>query len=282
MKSETGSAAALGDALRNLYAASERIASILSGNFDSELGLATRPKARASLNWLSVADDGESNPRTGSIDGRTGGGVHNIVRIYVAGCEGLKTLSEQCQLPLFKIGTTRGDLLRRLAELEADRYGAGRRIRGRVARDSGFERWKFMTMDFGLRRASGSPVWIEPRALRVTLGDSISAEQFEDRLRGALKPISLATWMKTEEGRQHFSAIGLSPTIGERYTPYGYGDGVRLSRAEEIYLFRHRLDMPRLCRLIELIIHESGAGAPTDEKLRTIVDPPVATRREEN
>jgi hypothetical protein len=139
-----------------------------------------------------------------------------------------------------------------------------------------------MTIDYGLRRASGSPVWIEPRALRVTLGDSISAEQFEDRLRAALKPICLAAWMKTEEGRQYFSAIGLSPTIGERYTPYGYGDGVRLSRADEIYLFRHRLDMPRLCRLIKLIVHESGARAPRDEGSRTIVDPPVRRKREED
>jgi hypothetical protein len=122
MKSETGSVAALGDALRNLYVASERIASILSRNFDCELEGATEPEARASLNWQSVADDGHSN-RLGSIDGRTGG-AQNIVRVYVAGCEGLKTLSEECQLPLFKIGTTRGDLLRRLAELEADRYGA--------------------------------------------------------------------------------------------------------------------------------------------------------------
>jgi hypothetical protein len=215
------------------------------------------PALRSQVSWPGPYGQGALH-RSSEIDiSKPPTTSRNSTRIYVAGCAGLKTLSQECQVPLFKIGSTQVDLLQRLAELDADRYAAGRRLQHKTISDPGFDRWKLMTIDYNLPRAPDSPVWVEPRSLCVRLGKSLTASQFEDRLREALGPISLARWLKTDEGQNHFTTLGLDPSRAERYTPYGYGESVRLSRADEIYLFRHRLDMPRLCRLIEQIVGET-------------------------
>ncbi len=177
---------------------------------------------------------------------------HETVRIYIAGCEGLKTLSREFSLPLYKIGTTQGDLLQRLAELDADQYAANYRHGKKMITEPGFNRWSLTTLDFDLPKALNSPIWIEPRALRVRLPRSTSPDAFERLVREALSEISLATWLETADGQRHFAELGIDLERAHRYTPYAYGAKSRVSRAEEIYIFR-RADMPRLCKIVESI-----------------------------
>jgi hypothetical protein len=164
------------------------------------------------------------------------------------------------RLPLFKIGSTSIDLLQRLADLGADRYAAACHDGGNVAIDAGFDRWTLVTIDYTLPRVIESPVWVEPRALRVKLPKWLSTQLFEERFREALEPISLAKWLKTEEAQIHLAGLGRNRSRAERFTPYAYGERTRLSRADEIYLFRPRIDMPWLCRAAELIVQEAAAN----------------------
>ena len=72
-------------------------------------------------------------------------------------------------------------------------------------------------------------------------------------MRDALAGISLASWLKTADGLHHFAELGIDLDRARRYTPYAYGMKSRVSRAEEIYIFR-RTEMPRLCKIVELIV----------------------------
>ena len=103
-------------------------------------------------------------------------------------------------------------------------------------------------------RSPKSPVRLEARALRVKLPASMSRRQFEGRLRKELAPISLAHWLRSEGSQTYFTARRIVAERVDRYTPYDLGDSVRLSPADELYIFRHRSDMARLCRLCELIV----------------------------
>ncbi len=92
------------------------------------------------------------------------------------------------------------------------------KLRKKVITEPGFTDWKFMTFDYDLPKSDDSPIWIEPRALRVTLPKALKPEEFETRLREALKPISLTIWAQSDEGRHHFNALGHRP--GHRGTLY--------------------------------------------------------------
>src|ERR1700722_3562797 len=120
---------------------------------------------------------------------------HETVRVYIAGCDGLKALAREFCLPLFKIGTTQADLLKRLAELDADKYAANYRHGKKMVTEPGFTRWNLTTIDFDLPKAPNSPIWIEPRALRLRLPRSLAPDAFERLLPDALAGISLASWL---------------------------------------------------------------------------------------
>ncbi len=128
----------------------------------------------------------------------------DTTRVYVAGCEGLRCLSKELGVPLFKIGTTSADLLQRLAEISADRYAAAYSLNDETIVDQEFDHWKLMSMDFSLPRAVESPVWIEPRALRVTLPKMLSGKQFEERLREAARTALLGELARNRRGSTPF------------------------------------------------------------------------------
>lgn len=248
--------AALNDALRALHEANDRLSAILSKQTSAGDFAETRVSIPEVPNWPKAPDVFAFE-----------GGAHfakalpvaaNTTRVYVAGCQGLRSLSNALQLPLFKIGSSGTDILNRLAQLNADRYAAGYREDGKLVVDPGFDGWKFMTMDFSLPRSIDSPVRIEPRALQVRLPASMTRRQFEARLRQELAPISLAHWLKTEGSHIYLATRGVNQSRVERYTACDLGDSVRLSPADEIYIFRHRVEMARLCRLCELIVQDAA------------------------
>jgi hypothetical protein len=248
-------------ALLDYMRATTRILEILSEDAEAKIEFppaiesTTPPSARSNIDWPRL-------PPLGSSDGRrdiapvisSKQRQPHTVRVYVAGCAGLKSLSHSLRLPLYKIGTTEIDLLQRQKALNADGYAATRLIEGKPLIEPGFEQWSFMTLDFNLPRAAKSPVWVEPRALRVHLPDEISPTGFEKLLRSELAGISLASWLKTEDGRAHMTALGADVTSAERYTSYGFGHQIRISRADELYIFPRREEMPRLCGVIENIV----------------------------
>jgi hypothetical protein len=250
--------AALNDALRACRDANERLAAILAGQTATShiiKAIESVPDARG---WLKAPD--VFAVKGGVPFAKVPSSRANTTCVYVAGCEGLRTLSKDLQLPLFKIGSSGNDILNRVAQLNADRYAGGYRENDKLVIDPGFDCWKFMTMDYTLPRSSGSPLRIEPCALRVKLPKSMSRRQFEGQLRKELAPISLAHWLKTEGSQLYLATRNLSLARVKRYTACDLGDSVRLSPADEIYIFRHRSEMARLCRLCELIAQEAPAA----------------------
>ncbi|MGO9681868.1 MAG: hypothetical protein ACLPTZ_04560 [Beijerinckiaceae bacterium] len=147
-------------------------------------------------------------------------------------------------------------MLQRQAALNTDCYAADRRIDKKRITDPGFADWTFQTIDFDLARPPKRRVSIEPRALHIHLPQSLTPLTFEKLLRTALNEIALASWLKTPDAQAHFKGLGVDPTDAERYTSYKFGQKIRVSRADEIYIFRQRADMPRLCQLIETIVFE--------------------------
>ena len=254
---EAANAAALNDALRACREANERLATILANQTNAANLSDSQPRVPDAFEWPRAPDaiGLESGTHFAKIPSK----VRDTTCVYVAGCQGLRSLSTELGVPLFKIGSAGTDVLNRVAQLNADRYAAGYRLEEKIVLDPGFDRWKLMTMDYSMPRSPKSPVRLDPRALRVKLPASMSGKQFEGRLREELAPISLAHWLKTEGSQTYLAARRIHLARVERYTPYDLGDSVRLSPADEIYIFPYRSDMPRLCRLCELIVESAAA-----------------------
>ncbi|MEI9916940.1 MAG: amidohydrolase family protein [Methylovirgula sp.] len=99
--------------------------------------------------------------------------------------------------------------MQRLAEISADRYAAAYSLNDETIVDQEFDHWKLMSMDFSLPRAVESPVWIEPRALRVTLPKMLSGKQFEERksLKERKPEGTLADWAEAHPPEAEALAI---------------------------------------------------------------------------
>ncbi len=256
--SGAGDTSALNDALRACREANERLTTILANQAKAEDFTGSALPIPDAYEWPKApnAIDLVGGTHFAKVPSNSG----NTTCVYVAGCQGLRSLSGKLGLPLFKIGSAGTDVLNRVAQLNADRYASGYRLDERIAMDPGFDAWKLMTMDYSMPRSADSPVRLDPRALRIKLPALMSRRQFEGRLRKELAPISLAHWLKADGSQTYLAARGICAARVERYTPYDLGDSVRLSPADEIYIFRHRSQMARLCRLCELIV-ESAARA---------------------
>ena len=199
---EAADTAALNDALRACREANERLSAILANRAKEEDFSESLPHSPNATEWPTAPDviDLEGGKHFAKIPSPEG----NMTCVYVAGCQGLRSLSAELGLPIFKIGSAGTDVLNRVAQLNADRYAAGYRLDERIVVDPGFDRWKLMTMDYSMPRSPKSPVRLEARALRVKLPASMSRRQFEGRLRKELAPISLAHWLRSE-GSQTYS-----------------------------------------------------------------------------
>ncbi len=210
-------------ALTAYLRASAHLADILAKEQPASLGEPDPGRGKRRTDWAtdlpclaSVAGE-KSDPHCVSTRMKS----HEAVRVYIAGCEGLKALSREFSLPLYKIGTTQGDLLQRLAELDADQYAANYRHGKKMVTEPGFNRWSLTTLDFNLPKSptvrSGSSL----APLRLRLPGTLAPDAFERLLRDALAGISLATWLKTAEGQRHFAELGSiwSGRIATRLTP---------------------------------------------------------------
>lgn len=57
-------------------------------------------------------------------------------------------------------------------------------------------------------------------------------------------------------GRRHCDDLGLDPREALRFTGYNTGEADRISRADELYVFKPRLNGERLLTIVERIVHD--------------------------
>jgi hypothetical protein len=177
-----------------------------------------------------------------------------IVHVYAAGCAGLRTLASIIDLPLRKVGATRGaDVRVRIADLSRDQYGSGFKIGDDFIKDAGFENYFAGPILCGRRRKFGSPVSIEPRSLAVQLPKNLTFDQFECRLQNALLPTSLNDWISSPDGVAHLERLRLDPRKAYRFSEPKFSGGSP-EAATELQIFRPRVDGSGLVAILERIV----------------------------
>ncbi len=179
-------------------------------------------------------------------------GSEEIVRIYVADCQGLADMSRRlaarsgasgCRVS--KIGVTETTLDRRLASLGRERYGALQcEQNGQMVERSGFDLW--IARPIHVSRQSFDPaISVAVQSINVALPSGMTRRRLDAGLAKALAPYALVR-------HKH----------PECYTYYGEHD--RLSRATELVVgFDPRRDGDVLLSTVEGVLehhrqHQSG------------------------
>lgn len=186
------------------------------------------------------------------------------VAVYIPGCQGLRVaIGQALNIGVWKISTSQVEapgIEPRLKALARDRYGSCYRQDGELVQDPGFGEWVLSTLPEGLSVAPNAPVQLHQRGIEVVLPATFDATAFDRALRRALANAELSRWSASSEGRDHCAVFGLSPARFRRYTAYDMCGSVRLSTAQEIYLFKPHLQAQRLVRIVEGIVLQRVFG----------------------
>ncbi|ODT27311.1 MAG: hypothetical protein ABS54_06145 [Hyphomicrobium sp. SCN 65-11] len=191
----------------------------------------------------------------------------HVAYVYVAGSgdtlkapdqpTGLHGLARRFALPLFKISATGAEnALARIADLNLERYAGMYRAQDGLACDPGYDNWRLVLIHPSRMPLQGAPVEARPRVIRIMLPSGLSLIAFEKELHQRLSPAALGTWIASPAGRWHCADLGLDPREAMRLTGYNTGEGERVSRADELYIFKPRLDGGRLLTIVERIVHD--------------------------
>jgi hypothetical protein len=191
----------------------------------------------------------------------------HVAYIYVAGSgdtlkapdqpTGLHGLARRFAMPLFKISATGAEnALARVADLNLERYAGMYRAQDGLACDPGYDNWRLVLIHPSRKPLAGAPVEARPRVIRVMLPSGLSLIAFEKELHERLSPAGLGGWIASPAGRRHCADLGLNPREAMRLTGYNTGEGERVSRADELYIFKPRLDGGRLLTIVERIVHD--------------------------
>jgi hypothetical protein len=192
-----------------------------------------------------------------------------LVFIYVGGCgedhsmpiiaTGLLGLARRLKMPVHKVSVTAQVNLRdRFRELNVDRYGAlTTSADGYPCCDLGFNNWMAQHILPTGRPLDGSPVKLAERCLAVRLPADLSIREFDKRLHMHMCNAALNRWLRSPAGQSHCHLLGIAPPEAMRATAYGFGEIMRASEAQELYVFRPKgFDADRLIRIAERIIHD--------------------------
>ena len=125
-----------------------------------------------------------------------------------------------------------------------------------LACDPGYDNWRLVLIHPSRKPLPGAPVEARSRVIRVLLPKGLSLIAFEKELHERLSAASLPRWISSPAGRRHCADLNLDPRDAIRLTGYNTGEGERVSRADELYIFKPRLDGGRLLTIIERIVHE--------------------------
>ncbi len=191
----------------------------------------------------------------------------HVAYVYVAGSgdtlkapdqpTGLHGLARRFALPLFKISATAAEnALARIEDINLERYAGMYEAEAGLACDPGYDNWRLVLIHPSRKPLPGAPVEARPRVIRVALPSGLSLIGFEKELHERLSPAALRGWIASPAGRRHCVDLGLDPREAMRLTGYNTGEGERVSRADEIYIFKPRLDGGRLLTIIERIVHD--------------------------
>jgi hypothetical protein len=157
------------------------------------------------------------------------------VYVYVAGCAGLKALSEFLGEPgvIFKLGlSASGYLDRRIMELGRDQYAACWRKGDDLIADPGFTRWELQQIITG--EMKGSSVTRGIRHLKFKLPEGYSLEAFDVELRRAFSDLSLQAVLRGQ--RQGSDQAKLA-----RFTRYQFGLETQVKMATELFCLKPRM-----------------------------------------
>jgi hypothetical protein len=157
------------------------------------------------------------------------------VYVYIAGCAGLKALSETLGEPgvIFKLGlSASGYLDRRIVELGRDQYAACWRKGDDLIAEPGFSRWELQQIITG--EMKGSQVTCGIRHLKFKLPEGYSLEAFDAELRGAFSDLSLQAVLRGQ--RQ-----GSDQTKLARFTRYRFGLETQVKMATELFCLKPRM-----------------------------------------
>ncbi len=191
----------------------------------------------------------------------------HVVYVYVAGSgdtlkapdqpTGLHGLARRFAMPLFKISATGAEnALARIADLNLERYAGMYRAQAGLACDPGYDNWRLVLIHSSRKPLPEAPVEARPRVIRVMLPSGLSIIGFEKELHERLSPAALGAWIASPAGRRHCADLGLNPREAMRLTGYNTGEGERVSRADELYIFKPRLHGARLLTIVERIVHD--------------------------
>lgn len=180
------------------------------------------------------------------------------IAVYVPGCRGLRVaVGQALHIGAWKISTSQIEargIEPRLQALGRDRYAACYRRAGRIVEDEGFDEWVLSTLPPELVVSPSAPLVLHGRGIEVILPTSLNAVTFDRALRHALADAEMGSWASSPAGLDHCAWFGLSPSRFRRLTRYDMCGSARLSKAEEIYLFKPHLQAQRLVRVIENVV----------------------------
>ena len=175
--------------------------------------------------------------------------------IYVAASAGLARVAKSLNMPIYKVSTCAENRMSdRMSELRADAYASTWFCGGRYVSDADYDDW--FPSHFRVTRPPlrNSPVTAAPRAITVTLPDSMAPAQFDHEFDEAIRAAAIDEWVMSREGREHCIFRGVEPAFAIRMTPYRHGGAARNSPARELACFRPKQDGNRLVAIAEIII----------------------------
>lgn len=201
----------------------------------------------------------------------------HVVYVYVAGSgdtlqapdqpTGLHGLARRFALPLFKISATAAEnALARIEDINLERYAGMYAAEAGLACNPGYDNWRLVLIHPSRSPLPGAPVEARPRVIRVVLPKGLSLIAFEKELHERLSPAALGRWISSPVGLRHCADLDLNPREAMRLTGYNTGEGERVSRADELYIFKPRLDGGRLLAIVERIVHDFVVRDAADDR----------------
>jgi hypothetical protein len=176
---------------------------------------------------------------------------HNVI-IYAAGSRGLINFGRPLGVPIFKLGVTSSQTpQRRVEDLRRKGYAAlwgtaGQPVEALVSIPQAHEWCLSPFRDKDLAAPLPRGFAIVDGHLEVRVPFSVTVEAVDRAVHALLRRRSLERFLATEEGQKRLVQAGLDPS-GALYTRYTLMTRTdRISRAEELYLFRPQFDLPTL------------------------------------
>lgn len=177
--------------------------------------------------------------------------------LYVGASEGLRDLSREIHIPLFKLGVTDADgVWHRMRALRRAGYASAWYQDGRCVEDArGWKGW-FASQIYPRHRlpSPGSPVSIDSSTIYIDLPEGLHWTEFDAAFDAETACARLSAWVQTEVGRGHCQLLGLDPARFQRLTHYAGGEDGCLRQATEICCFTLYGGADRLVEIAERII----------------------------